>query len=316
MCGIGGVWCFEGVKLNKEDAEKIKTLSILLEERGTDAYGFYNGDKVVKFPSRASQVIKMIENIKPFYKLVKGRTMFLIHTRLATIGDPINNENNHPFETKDFVLAHNGSIYRNVKFVTKSQFNYYVKNSKRTRDKYDIEVIEPKEIFGNDKYEIPETDSFEIVVRIQEEYNEINDPMEAFKNAMNKLYHKGVYAIWCYSKRDNILMLYKDSNPLFYSIEDNKLWFASEDWMLQAIGLHDVKSLRAGVIRVFSKSGFEEDLIVYEYDDDYKFSCESYCLEYDICKELYAMDRVRLCDYDEKSKYDKRHWKKYWWYYY
>ena len=299
MCGIGGVWCF-GSELDEKDAEKLKKLAVSLESRGNEAYGFYNGEKVIKFPSRASQVIEMIERLVPWDTLVVRKKMFLMHTRLATTGSPLDNVNNHPFETKHFVMAHNGQLWD-------YEYYYVVKNG-----------IWLKE------FDEPETDSYRIISKTEEEFEKCKDAIEAFKKAMEELYYQGSYAIWIYSKVDDLLMLYRDSNPLSVAVDSGKLWFASEDTMLKKIGFKDVSEIKAGEIFVYDRRGLVKSVKVAEVRQATKFKrggywgynynynsyskknqsdkenfddvCLKYCDELEDCMEHFGKYGIKLCD--------------------
>jgi len=299
MCGIGGVWCF-GSELDEKDAERLKKLAVSLESRGNEAYGFYNGEKVVKFPSRASQVIEMIERLVPWESLVAGKKMFLMHTRLATTGSPLDNVNNHPFETKHFVMAHNGQLWD-------YEYYYVVKNG-----------IWLKE------FDEPETDSYKIISKTEEEFKKCKNSVEAFKRTMEGLYYQGSYAIWIYSKIDDLLMFYRDSNPLSVAIDSGKLWFASEDTMLKKLGFKDVSEIKAGEIFVYDRRGLVKSVKVIEvkqstkfkrggywgYNYNYKSSskknqsvkenfdevCMKYCDELEDCMEHFGKYGIKLCD--------------------
>ena len=189
MCGIGGVWGLGDVRLDKRDARRLIELAIYLQSRGDKAFGFYNGENVIKFPSSASDVIAMIDRIRPFSELVTGKRMFLMHTREPTIGDPLKNKNNHPFELKDIVFAHNGMLYEYTLFRDIRSGN--------PKFEYDYEYIDTYEILGKIETDLPETDSFEIGVAIQEEYNKRNDFIEALQRALSYLIYFGDMALWC-----------------------------------------------------------------------------------------------------------------------
>jgi len=246
MCGIGGVWCLGNAKLNKRDARKLKELAIYLETRGEDAFGFYNGQKVIKFPSSASEIIEMIDRIKPFEELIIGRNMFLMHTRAYTNGDPLKNKNNHPFELKDIVFAHNGIMYYHVMYKD-------IRFKEKTDSKY-IDYIDTYEIFGRIEIDLPETDSFEIGVEIQREYNESKNFAKALTEAFSFLVYYGDMAVWVYSKREDLLALFKHGRPLFIGFDGKKLWFASEEWMLEKIGIKSIRALRQGELIVYSRT--------------------------------------------------------------
>ena len=266
MCGIGGVWCMGTAKLDKRDAKRLIELAIYLQSRGDKAFGFYNGENVIKFPSSASDVIEMIDRIRPFSELVTGKRMFLMHTREPTIGDPLKNKNNHPFELKDIVFAHNGMLYEYTLFRDIRSGN--------PKFEYDYEYIDTYEILGKVETDLPETDSFEIGVAIQEEYNKRNDFIEALERALSYLIYFGDMALWIYSKRDDLLALFRFEKPLFYGFKNHKLWFASERWMLEEIKVKKIKALRDCELIVYSRDGEE-------YNDfiEFKVKGKSYCVE-------------------------------------
>ena len=281
MCGIGGVWCLGNAKLSKRDAKKLRYLAIYLETRGQDAFGFYNGEKVIKFPSSATDVIKMIDRIKPFNDLVVGRNMFLMHTRASTEGDPLKNKNNHPFELKDIVFAHNGIMYYYTKYED-------IRFKNGSSSKY-VDYIDTYEIFGKIEVDLPETDSFEIGVEIQKEYNESRDFVTALSEAFSFLVHYGDMAVWVYSKREDLLALFKHGRPLFIGFDNEKLWFASEEWMLRKIDVNNIRTLKEGELIVYSRAG-EECFEIIEGEYSYKGS-KGFFLRDEEVKELERDER-------------------------
>lgn len=130
MCGLAS---FIGKSKNPNLSFNIfERMFVLLEERGTDASGFYgsiaNTDECVTFKkdSIASNFIKN-EN----WKTLKNYDLdlLLIHTRKTSSnsGHSSNNENNHPFigkKTKS-ALVHNGVIHEYHKL--KSQYEVFSK---------------------------------------------------------------------------------------------------------------------------------------------------------------------------------------------
>ena len=266
MCGIGGVWGLGDVRLDKRDAKRLIELAIYLQSRGDKAFGFYNGENVIKFPSSASDVIAMIDRIRPFSELVTGKRMFLMHTREPTIGDPLKNKNNHPFELKDIVFAHNGMLYEYTLFRDIRSGN--------PKFEYDYEYIDTYEILGKIETDLPETDSFEIGVAIQEEYNKRNDFIEALERALSYLIYFGDMALWIYSKKDDLLALFRFERPLFYGFKNSKLWFASERWMLEEIKVKKIKALMECELLIYSRDGEK-------YNDfiEFEIKGKSYCVE-------------------------------------
>lgn len=251
MCGIGGVFCFGKTKLTERDAKRVIELAECLQTRGTDAFGFYNGEKVIKFPSSASDVIEMIDRIRSFEELIVDKKMFLMHTRASTSGDPLKNRNNHPFESKDFVLAHNGILYYDVKYFVKG----FKIDKKAMNGRYYYEELDPYEIFGRFEYDLPDTDSFTILVELQKEYNARKDFYDALVETFDNLAYFGEMAVWVYCKKTKELALFRDSRPLIIGEDNGKLWFASEEWMLKRIGVKSIKPMISGELRIYNPKG-------------------------------------------------------------
>jgi len=297
MCGIGGVWCHEDVELRAEDTKKLRSLAIYLQTRGTDAFGFFNGEKVIKFPSSARDVLSMLDNIKPFNELVEGKNMCLMHTRAATVGDPLHNKNNHPFETKDFVFAHNGCFYYYTVYTLADKSsrakNKIIPDSESKYYSYDYDTLDPYEILGYYEDDLPETDSFCFVVDLQKEYNQSCNFHKSLIDTIEDYIFIADMAIWVYNKPDDSLALFRFDKPLYIADVGDKLWFASELWMLKELRLKNIKSLDDGELRIYERDGS----VTIDYVDDVLYMSNQrkpYCgLDYDDC-------------HDRMYKYDKR----------
>lgn len=117
MCGIGG-YIKKGGVLDEADIELIEELSIMLEARGEDAFGFIVIDKdgkvrrLFKLPANASAVWEQLREY--IAGLMLGAKGVLLHTRAATVGTPKHNKNNHPFRIGSWYLAHNGGVLKHV----------------------------------------------------------------------------------------------------------------------------------------------------------------------------------------------------------
>jgi asparagine synthetase B (glutamine-hydrolysing) len=113
MCGIGGFYRYGDTPI---DIEEAKSLLVQLEKRGTHATGlavmYDNGDTVVyKKPVPAWQLVSeddfdkfAAEHWRPDARIV------LLHTRWFTVGNPNNNENNHPIHDGKGAIVHNGAV--------------------------------------------------------------------------------------------------------------------------------------------------------------------------------------------------------------
>ena len=218
MCGIGGVYTFNGETLEKQDVKKVRELTIYLEKRGDDATGWYDGEKIIKAPLEAYEFIQLIESITPIENYISGKKMLLIHTRAYTRGSPLENKNNHPFELKNIVFAHNGIInvaptYEDIRLkkqnkIKKNGKSYYY-YSERTK------YIDTKEILGKVTFDLPETDSFHIGVKIQEEINKGKNFKDALVSALEELVLEGSMALWIVEKKTQKLALFRSENPLY-----------------------------------------------------------------------------------------------------
>lgn len=114
MCGILGFYRKDGELTKKQlrlATRKFAMALVALECRGTDAVGVYivgseGGINIVKGPGSAkSHVIEITKAILQY----GGRCPIVIgHTRHATVGDPHDNCNNHPFSVGHIVGVHNG----------------------------------------------------------------------------------------------------------------------------------------------------------------------------------------------------------------
>lgn len=110
MCGLFGMIDYKGVLNCWEKKRLIQTLANASEIRGKDATG-------ITFLLR--EQIQIYKRALPAHKLHISLpldvTMVMGHTRLATQGAFLENQNNHPFygrcNQEEFALAHNGILY-------------------------------------------------------------------------------------------------------------------------------------------------------------------------------------------------------------
>lgn len=114
MCGIAGFF-FKGDFSNQEKAQWIRHAYNSILTRGRDATGFAN----ISFESKDIHIFKTGKawnNIKnePVFSQEHWGDLVLLHTRAATHGVASDNANNHPHESEDWVMVHNGVI-RNTK---------------------------------------------------------------------------------------------------------------------------------------------------------------------------------------------------------
>ncbi len=97
MCGIFGA-------IGKDyEMSTVKILGLLNEDRGNQATGMYNGIRIIKETYPAKLFFTGMNK-------EQGSSIFLGHTRLATMGDKSDPNNAHPFHIGNIVGAHNGCI--------------------------------------------------------------------------------------------------------------------------------------------------------------------------------------------------------------
>ena len=198
ICGICGLVNFK--EINKEQSKMFETVLINCESRGRDAFGYYNypSGKLYKQKGCVTEYLKNHRLARRF----KDGKIILAHTRQETTGSSKRNRNNHPFETQDFVLAHNGVIWNYDKFKFKTDI---------------------------------ETDSVVIIKDIQEGYEKKKDVVKAIQNTTRKI--TGSYACWLLHKPTGDVYLFRHNNPIEIGLnyDEGYIVFASEkgmfDWV-------------------------------------------------------------------------------------
>ena len=124
MCGIAGL-VLGTKKRTEEELEEIReTFTELMwktEIRGSDATGAFvvnatTGIESFKAPLPASEIDGMPEWWSLLDAITNDTVAVIGHTRWATQGDPVNNQNNHPIRNESIVGVHNG-IIRNAEAI-------------------------------------------------------------------------------------------------------------------------------------------------------------------------------------------------------
>jgi len=215
MCGIFGTICFKEEGFNEDMAIAIQNGMEFIQTRGRDAFGYYVDPanikaKAVGFVSDYHEESKE-KRKNDITDDCKNQRVFLGHTRYQTTSSPSVLDNNHPFETKDFVLAHNGTICNHEKI---------------------------REIMKIDE-KAPLTDSFVIVYLIQKFYNTLKKngkfkkEEDAVKEAITRTVSQleGGYSCWLFHLKSGTVFLFKSKNSdleLGFSEKLKTLFFASE----------------------------------------------------------------------------------------
>jgi len=196
VCGISGL--ITRSPINDKEANQLLELFCDMETEGGDAAGFYNGEKIVKFPTTPTSILALHYNKLidlDLYDEIIDRRIILNHNRAATQGHYTENKNNHPFETKNFIFSHNGVL--TGEFCLK---------------KYNAD-------------EEPETDSWLFLRALEEKYEKKKDLIESLKTTIKDI--TGSITFWLYDKNTDEIYFYNDNRRLYYYRDRGEFWFAS-----------------------------------------------------------------------------------------
>lgn len=199
MCGIAGVRRYGD---NPITAEELKVMLAELEKRGNHATGIalmVKGEiKIIKAPKPAWAFIGEKDTDEFLEAFLPSATMALLHTRFATIGNPEDNENNHPMFLGKSAVVHNGGITNHHAFFDANK----VPRSCAT-----------------------DSDVFRAIL-------DKDGMTEAAIKDMNRL--NGSAAIAAFSQEDpDLLILARSGSPLIYGLAEDKLWWASTQAAIQ-----------------------------------------------------------------------------------
>lgn len=204
MCGIGGI--SKDRPFNEREAKMCVRLLGSLTRRGTDAWGFFDGERTYKQPGDFKQAEE--RHYLADWLLETNTNLFLCHTRRTTRGDPQHNPNNHPFWLDYFVMAHNGVIYE-------------------------------ADDFDDSKWDI-ETDSFWLLYWLWYESKRNPSIVDTIDHGVAHV--RGVYACWLHDRRVPTTYLFRMGNPIVetaFSREGEVVIFGSDWWSIV-----DAKGLR------------------------------------------------------------------------
>jgi glucosamine 6-phosphate synthetase-like amidotransferase/phosphosugar isomerase protein len=166
--------------LSKREIEGFLNLMYYGNEKNDDAYGVFSDKGTVTKESGSLDYTKLWDEIK------NVKTPFLVgHNRYKTKGDHKEMKNNHPFETENFVVVHNGVISNDE--TLKKEYNL----------QYDVQ-----------------TDSY-IISALLEHYLDTlkGDYLTAIKLVAGELY--GSYSVMVYYKPEQKLFYFKEYSTRF-----------------------------------------------------------------------------------------------------
>jgi len=210
MCQIQLIHKFDNKKLTEEDLEQFKSMLLSGSNHNDDAWGYY--DVTNKKNNRYCGELQY----KDMHEISKLKTTTLFgHNRLATHGKAHIIDNNHPFETENFVVVHNGVLSGYAELKKLNNLDYTI-----------------------------ETDSFVIPSLLEKVYADLKDSMLTVKTVAEVLF--GSFSVIVYSKTDNRLYYFKnDSTRFAFSIAKTK----SGDILFGSTDEDNFKSLYTEFIR-------------------------------------------------------------------
>jgi predicted glutamine amidotransferase len=136
-----------------------------------DGWGIFGGGKIFKTHMNAQLTTDIGKIIEEYHV----RTSPIIsHVRLASFGTTISSDNSHPFETDNFVLAHNGTLV--VKKKSEVTIDEIKKKNVTKADVIDSEIF---------------------TFALESEYAKVKDVPTALKNAMDMFCGKFAFMIYC-----------------------------------------------------------------------------------------------------------------------
>ena len=135
MCQLSFIHVPNDLKLEKT----ILAIQFLINSRitHTDGWGFYSNAHIMKSKLNASLTSNLGELINIY---VKEKEPIIAHVRAASTGTEVIKENAHPFETKDLILAHNGTLSFRKK-EEEEKWEVLCKENKKYEDMIDSEIF-------------------------------------------------------------------------------------------------------------------------------------------------------------------------------
>lgn len=224
MCGIFGVLVKENSNLKSEFISDIlKNIAEIAVSRGRDSSG-------IVFKNNHHQEFKLIKGDIPIHELLKsnqfnsflkesldyynsGQPFQAIgHARLVTNGSQLKEENNQPVSKDGIIAIHNGII---------TNTDQLWKENTELKKQYDIDT--------------------EILLSIIKKELLVNTLPLAISNTINKI--EGTASCALLFDDRNEIALFTNNGSLYYSLDNELLIFASEEYFIkQIIKTHTLKA--------------------------------------------------------------------------
>lgn len=246
MCGIGGMIG----KINQEEEIKIKFLLTMLSTRGTDntGIGILNSKNRINIVKTNEEAMKFNKTLKIPYSRVP--TTISLHARKSSVGG-LSAASGHPFGKgyykKEVETDPTEYAFSIVKNGTLSNWKELLKKYNPLSEDFTKNITVDSDALG---YLLYTNTDINIVKEILKEYIggcafivQLKDRLVVFKGASKEY------------KSSNILT---EERPLYKGVDKKgNIWFSSEEWMLNTIGVKDIEDLPCNVLISYNLKGEE-----------------------------------------------------------
>lgn len=173
-----------GKPLTLNDKQEFSKLMSLGDLKNKDAFGIFTKGYLFKRGISYNKKIGISSIWQEVFRPIKS-SWAIGHNRMKTQGDAKDNLNNHPFETKNFVVVHNGVITND--FILKETFDLDYKEK---------------------------TDSAIIPYLLEKRTSDGEDVVTAIENIVEDL--EGSFSVFVYDKNNNKIYYFKNDGTNFY----------------------------------------------------------------------------------------------------
>lgn len=189
MCQIQLVKRFDNKLLSKKDIRGFSELLYYGSVHNDDAYGFFSEEGIIYKNNKRLEYKDVEEKLKGI-----KCNMLVGHNRFKTQGSADKMENNHPFETENFIVVHNGVL----------------RNDDELKQTYNL------------NYDV-ETDSYIIIALMEYFFSNNYTDEDAIKLTAELI--QGSYSVLVYCKTTKRLFYFKEKNTDFYfGLIENANW--------------------------------------------------------------------------------------------
>ena len=181
MCEIQLIHKFDDEKLDLQDIGEFKKLMYNGGYNNSDAWGVYVPEENNLYKEGGKLEWNSLKYLDEYLKI---STIFG-HNRYKTKGDNKINHNNHPFETENFILVHNGVLSNDEELKKNNELEYVI-----------------------------DTDSYIVIALLEKIYSVTKDVYKTLSQVGSCL--SGSFSILTYFKPEKKLFYFKNNGTKFY----------------------------------------------------------------------------------------------------